>query len=100
MERTQPKKKKERQYILFLEWTGTQNAEYITSMCGCSDHQRDKRFRSSVSLTSSSTSPSAPPAPPPSSPSGTPAQNPPEMNNTKELRSKQDAEEIGDFFLL
>lgn len=37
-----------------------------------------KRFRSSVSLTSSSTSPSAPPAPPPSSPSETPAQSPPE----------------------
>lgn len=63
----------------FLEWTGTQNVEYITSMCGRSDHhQPDKRFRSSVSLTSSSTSPSAPPAPPPSSPSETPAQSPPE----------------------
>lgn len=61
----------------FFEWTSTQNVEYITSMCRRSDHQPDKRFRSSVSLTSSSTSPSAPPALPPSSPSGTPAQSPP-----------------------
>ena len=65
-------------FFFFKEWTGTRTVGYITSMCGRSDQQPDKRFRSSVSLTSSSTSPSAPPAPPPSSPSGTPARSPPE----------------------
>ena len=54
-------------------------------MCRRADGQPDKRFRSSVSLTSSSTSPSALRAPPPSSPPETPAQSPPDTESNRHL---------------
>lgn len=76
-------KTNKRQYILFCGRAhGLLNILHLWRER--SDHQPDKHFRSSVSLTSSSTSPSAPPAPPPSSPSETPAQSPPGRERKRE----------------
>lgn len=79
-----------RRYIfLFSGWEDAEDVEYITQVCG-----PDKRFRSSVSVTSSSTSPSAPPAPPPSARPETPAQSPPETP-TAACKKKRESVEYG-----
>lgn len=74
-----------RRYIfLFSGWEDAEDVEYITRVCG-----PDERFRSSVSVTSSSTSPSAPPAPPPSARPETPAQSPPETPTAACVKKKK-----------
>lgn len=62
-------------------------------------HRQDKRFRSSVSVTSSSTSPSAPLAPPPSARPETPAQSPPETETAPWWRYKADGLDRGQFWV-